>query len=514
MIEPTSLDRRTILKGSAMAVAASAYPAWAAQQLQLETVPVTINTRAITGHLPHIWEECVGSDRAAITLRESWRSDLDRWKHEAGTKRVRFHGIFCDEMGVFAPSILNRAHVVPNFQRVDQVYDGLLERGVSPFVELSFMPKQLASGGNGFFFYGMNISPPKSNDDWAAFVKVFVTHLIERYGINAVKDWPIEVWNEPNLSSFWSGTKQQYFDMYKATAVAIKSIDPRIQVGGPSTAQAEWIPEFAAYCAQNNTPVDFFSSHVYSGDSQSRLFGKGVNVPQNDVIPKTVAQLRQQIDASAFKGKPLWMSEWSSDSPAMIAHILTNCLGLCQAMSPWALSEEFEELGVPDYILKEGDGGWGMVTAGIAKPSFNTFKLMHALGNQRLATEGPALASLRDGKVVAAMVWNLAETKQPSGIPGASHVRTVKGDAKRFAVEFAGARPGQRARIRYVDQVRGSPMPAWREMGSPQYPNPKQLEQLRHRADIQPPQLASLDSHRRLTLTLPPEGVALIELLT
>ena len=32
-----------------------------------------------------------------------------------------------------------------NFSYVDQIYDGLLANGVRPFVELSFMPKALAS---------------------------------------------------------------------------------------------------------------------------------------------------------------------------------------------------------------------------------------------------------------------------------------------------------------------------------------------------------------------------------
>jgi xylan 1,4-beta-xylosidase len=101
-------------------------------------VPVSIDTREVVGQLPHVWKESAGSDRAAITLRESWRKDLDRWHTEAGLKRVRFHGIFNDELGVLAPSIQNRGNVAePNFQNIDRVYDGLVERGVSPFIEPS-----------------------------------------------------------------------------------------------------------------------------------------------------------------------------------------------------------------------------------------------------------------------------------------------------------------------------------------------------------------------------------------
>lgn len=504
-------DRRSFLKNGALTLAAAAaWPALAEEPV----VPVSIDTRQVTGLLPHIWEECAGSDRAAITLRESWRLDLDRWRSEAGLKRVRFHGIFNDELGIYAPSILNHGKAqAPNFQNVDRVYDGLLARGVSPFIELSFMPKQLASAARQFGFYAANISPPTSNEAWASFIQAFFTHLIDRYGLETVKSWPIEVWNEPNLGFFWSGTQQQYFEFYKATAVAVKSIDAGLQVGGPSTARAEWLPEFAAYCAENNAPVDFFSTHVYAGDDKKTLFGDGVSYPPADVIPEAMRRAREKIDASAFRDRPLWLTEWSSDSPAMIAHIVAACLPHCHAMSQWALSGTFEELGVADYILKEGSGGWGMLAQGIALPSFNTYKLLHALGAERLAAQGPALASRRADRSTAALVWNLAEVVQPSGIPDQSHTRSVQGEAKRFQVGFVGARPGQRVHIRYVDQARGSPMPAWREMGSPQYIKPDQITLLRQRAEIGPPETQKLDAVGRLLIDLPPEGVAMLELI-
>src|ERR1700730_3773994 len=123
------LDRREFLQGSILSTAAAAWPASGEDG---RPVVVTIDTREVIGSLVHIWEECAGSDRAAITLRESWRQDLDRWRAEAGLKRVRFHGIFNDELGVYAPSIVSRVKAAPNFQNVDQVYDGLLAHGVAP----------------------------------------------------------------------------------------------------------------------------------------------------------------------------------------------------------------------------------------------------------------------------------------------------------------------------------------------------------------------------------------------
>lgn len=156
------MDRRNFIVGIAALVGASATTA-ASSAAGSERVPVNIDVREATGPLNHVWEESAGSDRAAITLRESWRLDLDRWRNEAGLKRVRFHGIFSDEVGVFAPSILSRGKATPNFRNVFEAYDGLVERGMAPFVEVGFMPKALASGTNAFGFYNANVPPRKAS---------------------------------------------------------------------------------------------------------------------------------------------------------------------------------------------------------------------------------------------------------------------------------------------------------------------------------------------------------------
>jgi xylan 1,4-beta-xylosidase len=479
--------------------------------LPIETVDVDLTTEE--GALAHIWSECVGSDRAGLTMREEWRLDAKRAYKEAGIKRVRFHGIFNDdEMAVRPKGAIGAAGQSFNFQNVDTVYDGVLETGMKPFVELSFMPSKLASGTANFGTYRGNITPPASLDDWKAFVALFVRHLVDRYGAAEVRQWYFEVWNEPDLGFFWSGTQQQYFELYKATAVTLKSIDKDLQVGGPATSGSHWLPEFTGWCAQNNAPVDFISTHMYAGGDPAKTFCPGTKLQVADVIPEAVRRARQQIDSSPFAGRPLWLTEWSSDSPAMIAHIAAACLPHCQAMSQWVLSSTYEELGVSDYLLRENDTSWGTIVQGVARPSFNTYKLLHRLGPARLQASGPVLASKRANGQVAVLVWNLADVKQSNGLPWQNYERAVVGEPKRLEIEFAGARPGRRVRVSYVDQERGSPLPAWRKLGSPQYIKPADLEMLRRSAEIPPPQMLRLDDRSRLRLDLPPEGVALVEL--
>lgn len=508
------LNRRDLIASAGAMAATSALggPAQAAlPPLAAETVDVDLT--ADDGVLRHIWSECVGSDRAGLTMREEWRLDARRAAKEAGIRRVRFHGIFNDdEMGVRPKASFGPGAQSFNFQNVDNVYDGVLETGLKPFVELSFMPSKLASGNANFGTYRGNITPPASLEDWKAFIAEFVRHLIGRYGAAEVRTWYFEVWNEPDLGFFWSGTQQQYFELYKASVEAVKGVDPALKVGGPATSKVQWIPEFLAYCGQNNLPVDFVSTHLYAGDNQVKVFGEAGKYTQNEVYAAAMKKVSEQIAASPYKNVELWLGEWSSDSPAMIAHIIKGCLPYVKGMSYWQVSK-FEEVLIPNFVFKEGDNAWGLFSArNVARPTFNTFKLLNRLGERRVKANGPALATRRAGGGGAVMVWNLADAPQASGIPGANSVRKVTGEAKRFTVRLKGAKPGQAVKVSYVDMERGSPYPAWRALGSPQYPAREQLAKIRAAAELPAPRSFALNKARELVLDLPPEGVALIEL--
>ena len=117
-------------------------------------------------------------DRAGpvLSMRESYRQDLRRVKKITDVEYIRFHAIFLDEMGVYDEDSAGRP--VYNFSYVDQVYDGLLQNGVRPFVELSFMPKKLASrDAPHAFWYKQNVAPPKDWAKWDELIYQFTKHL-------------------------------------------------------------------------------------------------------------------------------------------------------------------------------------------------------------------------------------------------------------------------------------------------------------------------------------------------
>lgn len=98
------------------------------------------------------------------------------------------------------------------------------------------MPEMLASGHETVFHFRGNVTPPADYDAWGRLIRKLVGHWVERYGIAEVSQWFFEVWNEPNLPVFWTGTQDDYFKLYGHTAQAIKTVDASLRVGGPATA--------------------------------------------------------------------------------------------------------------------------------------------------------------------------------------------------------------------------------------------------------------------------------------
>ena len=264
-----------------------------------------VDTQAAVTPLPHFWETMFGSGRAILSLREAYRKDLSEVHNRVGMRYVRFHAILHDEVGVYDED--QSGNAIYNFSYVDQIYDGLLERGVRPFVEISFMPRKLAAtDATHPFWYRQNVSPPKDYAKWDALIQAFASHLVERYGIDEVSQWYFEVWNEPNID-FWAGNPKQktYFELYDHTARALKAVDSRLRVGGPATAIAEWIPQFLLHTAQQHVPVDFVSSHAYADDSVEDLFGTHDEIPMSDRVCRAIQKVNNEIKASPTPGLPL-----------------------------------------------------------------------------------------------------------------------------------------------------------------------------------------------------------------
>lgn len=493
----------------AAAASLAILPAYNHAQQASQPEEISIDAHAPGTTFPHFWEEMFGSGRANLAMRASYQDDLRRVKKVTDFQYVRFHAIFDDENGVYSED--PRGKPVYNWTYVDHIYDGLLENGVRPYVEISFMPKALASRLDyQAFWYKPIVSPPADYAKWDDLIKAFGQHLVERYGIDEVAQWYFEVWNEPNID-FWSGrpAQQTYFELYDHTARALKAVSPRIRVGGPATAQAAWVGDIIAHAQQNDVPLDFVSTHVYGNDTSDNVFHDNRPIAPHQMVCAAVDKVHEEIAKSAHPDMPLIWSEFNAtymtqqeitDSIYMgpwLADTISKCDGKTLMMSYWTFSDVFEEQGVkttPFY------GGYGIVAEdGIPKPAFNVFMLLHELGDERLpAPADQALVTRRkDGTLVLAL-WNLVE-------PGAA------GAEKTATLELRGIAEDARATIRRVDAQHGDTLDAWKQMGSPQFPTRQQIEDLRKDSEVSAPEVVPV-KEGKLTVTLPPMGLAVVEI--
>ncbi|HUK81700.1 MAG TPA: glycoside hydrolase [Verrucomicrobiae bacterium] len=383
---------------------------------------VSADLKQINGPLNAMFKRCVGAGRANEGLRADWQRQLTYAHRECGFEYIRMHGLFNDDMGVYRED--KQGHPEYNWQYIDELYDFLQRIGMRPFVELSFMPSALASGTNTIFWWRGNVTPPKDMDKWADFIRAFVRHLQERYGDAEVRTWYFEVWNEPNLDGFWTGTKQQYFDLYAATARAIRSVSADYKVGGPATAGFAWVPEFIRFCQTNQVPVDFIATHTYGVESgYLDEYGNDGTVlsPNPNSIFGDVKWVRQQIADSAMSKLELHFTEWSASyspadpihdsyhSAAYILDKLKKCGDAAQSMSYWTFSDIFEEPG-PRWTPFHG--GFGLINyQDINKPSFYAYQFLNRLGPTELKNSDPSSWVCTDNAGgVQALIWDFTNT--------------------------------------------------------------------------------------------------------
>jgi xylan 1,4-beta-xylosidase len=471
-------------------------------------VRIDVDPSAPSHPFPHFWEQMFGSGRAVLSLRADYRQDLREVKKATNFRYIRFHGIFDRDVGVYSEDA--SGNPVYNFSYVDHIYDGLLQNGVRPFVELSFMPPKLAASPiEQAFWYHPIVAPPRDWNRWSDLITSFARHLVDRYGIDEVSQWYFEVWNEPNLD-FWAGKPPQdsYYHLYDVTARALKSVSPRLRVGGPATAQAAWISSFIDHNVKSNVPMDFVSTHVYGNDSAENVLGSDQPVNRNQMVCLAAKKVYDEVKASPRPDLPIIWSEYNAsykneidvtDAPYMapwVANTIRQCDGLTDMMSYWTFSDVFEEQGV---VRKPFYGGFGLIAEdNLPKPAFNAFKLLHRLGNVRIALDSDSalLTKRSDGTLVMA-VWNLFLPEQ-------------MGDSKTFHIHVKGLGGRTSVLVSRLDATHGSLLDAYAKMGSPAYPTREQIAKLQRAAELPPPETAYFQNGN-LKMVIPPQGLALLQ---
>lgn len=516
----------------------------------------TIDANSNGEQFEHFWSRCVGAGRANEGLRAGWLEQLEKVQQECGFQYCRFHGLFHDDMFVVLDE---RGKLVYNWQYIDDLFDRMLDLKVRPFVELAFFPKQFAAeNSKTVFWWKANVTPGENYaSQWYDLVKAFTQHLVDRYGIDEVLTWYFEVWNEPNLyPAFLDGTKSQYFELYKQSALAVKSVDERLKIGGPATSNfvpdtrfdgeiedreasnevftiddinklkwhGVWIEDFLKYCERENLPVDFVSCHPYPTDyAFNPETGKGRGLTRFVGSTKLdIEWLNKTVKNSAFPNAELHLTEWSTSPssrdamhdllPAAAYIVKTNldCIGLTNSLSYWTFTDIFEEKGGASSIFH---GGFGMINfQGLVKPSYHAYRMLNQLGDEKLYKDDYLFVSRHSGNgKVAALAYNYPQEYEKAVPSGRNKLE--EGTSKALNLTLTNLKPGTQFKIEILDKDHGNIHNYWEAMGKPEPPTREQVKVMKEFAESLKTELVTVGNDGTLAIskTLSPWAVALIQ---
>ncbi|HEX2950338.1 MAG TPA: sugar-binding protein [Armatimonadota bacterium] len=169
----------------------------------------------------------------------------------------------------------------------DSYMKALHDNGIQPHVELDFTNK----------FYD-NGKAPCTDEGRTAFLR-YVTAMMQRYG-NTSHTW--EVWNEPNLSGFWSPSPNtdDYTRLLQAVYPTIKKALPHDTVVGVSSSGIDF--PFIKKVLQSGgaTSMDAMSVHPY-------IYPRS---PDEANLLDQLAQARLMLDENGAKHAKLWITEF------------------------------------------------------------------------------------------------------------------------------------------------------------------------------------------------------------
>jgi xylan 1,4-beta-xylosidase len=477
---------------------------------------VAVDASATLGAVHRPWRPMIGSEHLSQLgygsgpggrhIGEEFAEALRMAREDLGVRAVRAHAILHDELGVYREV---EGQPVHDFSGIDRIYDQLLDIGLRPIVEIGFMPHDLARDPSKTVFeYDAIISPPRDWERWESLVSDLTAHLVDRYGLDEVRTWGFEVWNEANLEVFWAGTPEEYLRLYDVTARAVKGVDAQLPVGGPASAASGWLDLLLNHASRSGSPVDFLSTHTYG------------NAPLD---------LRPLAARHGFPGLPLWWTEWGAHashfnnahdsvwSAAYLVRGMVSAMGRLDALAYWTVSDHFEELGRAPSLLH---GGFGLLSVGnLRKPRWWGLWMLEQLKEERVAADVTgdgagdmvnAVASRGPDGGVTVVVWNgTADVTKSVGEPLLD---------RQVELTVAGVPAGRyELRHRRLDEQHSNLNRAWSALSEGRdWPDEDAWAELRRTdrlEDLEPPTTVEVgEGLVSMSFELPMPAVSLIEL--
>ena len=224
-----------------------------------------------------------------------------------------------------------------NFGPTDEVMRAIQEAGAGVYYRIGRS-------------WGADADPPADFDKYANIVKHVAMHYNKGWAKGFhydIKYW--EFWNEPG-PIFWTGTPEQFYQLYEKTARALKSVDPDLKVGGPAIADPAHVSEYREgllnYCRDHKVPLDFYSWHTYafqSGDPYDAA--------------RLANHFRSLLDSNGFSKAESILSEWNL-TPDFTDSEKANLQGSHNAAFVGAALTYMQDAPVDRAIFYRGDATW------------------------------------------------------------------------------------------------------------------------------------------------------------
>src|SRR4051812_4161219 len=389
---------------------------------------------------------------------------------------------------------------------VDRIFDTYLERGVRPYAQIGFMPKDLSIKPEPYQhrwsptaryeeIYTGWAYPPKDYAKWAELVNAWVKHCVERYGKEEVEKWYWEVWNEANIG-YWRGTPEEFQMLFDYSADAVRRALPTARIGGPETAGSggKFTREFLEHClrgtnyatGEKGTALDFISFHA-----------KGAPRFVNGHVQMGIAaQLRTIEDGFGIvasfpelKDKPIVIGESDPDGCAACQGpqlgYRNGTLYASYTAAAFARKHELAEkrgvnlLGALTWAFEFEDQPYfasfrTLASNGIEKPVLNVFRMMSKMGGKRIEVQSDHAVSLEEivksGVREKADVMGLAsiDDKRLCVMVWHYHDDDVSGPAAEVDLNAVGLPEGAgEAMLEHyrIDEEHSNSFAVWKKMG-------------------------------------------------
>ncbi len=438
-------------------------------------------------------------------LRSDFESQLKEAQRCIKFKHIRFHGIFSDEMLIYNED--NEREVYYNFNHLDALLDIILKNELTPFIELGFMPTQLSSNEETVFLWKANISPPKKIEKWKNLIEEFLKHVINRYGIDNIRKWHFEFWNEPEFGGlFWSSDKKTFFNFFLETYKSVKSIDKEIKIGGFGTVNLEnsklWLKSFEKFCIKKKIKLDFYSFHIYlttiSNRDDNLLDSKltidkirkmelsktgNIKLGNSEYLKESTNKILKNVENDIFSSN-YWITEWNAstnsrdlthDTCFMASFIVKNTLSISDKVSGmgyWSLSDIFEEQRLEQPLFH---GGFGLMTYnGLKKPSFHAFYFMKKLFEEIIYISDSAIVT-KNNEDYGIIIFNyihyneLYKKNDHSQISQKVRYNVFENNNKKeISLILENIEGDYLVEEEWVNRKNGSVYDAWLEIGAPE----------------------------------------------